>query len=295
MDLFVQLTVNGALVGLLYSLVALGFVLIVKGSGVINFAQGQLVLVGGYLVAWFTADLGVPLYVSLVGSVVLMVILGGIIERLVLRPLENEPLLSLVMATIAIGIILEGGTFLAWGEQTRQIPEVFTGDALQVGSVRIQQLSLWAAGISLAAMGAFGIFFSRSRLGLAMQAVSDDRLAAQSLGVNIRRVNAAAWAISGAVAAFGGFIWGTVLGVSSGLIAIGIFVFPVVILGGLESVLGALIGGVVVGIVQNLAGGYIDPVVGGGFSTNVAPSLLLLLVLIVRPFGLFGRPRIERV
>jgi branched-chain amino acid transport system permease protein len=155
-------------------------------------------------------------------------------------------------------------------------------------------VTLWSAVIAIVFMAGFGLFFKRSRIGLAMQAVSDDRVAAQALGVDIRRVNAAAWAISGAIAAFAGFVWGTLLGVDLGLIGVGVVIFPVVILGGLESILGALVAGVIVGVTENLSGGYLDPRIGGGFS-QITPLLLLLAVLMIRPYGLFGRERIERV
>lgn len=296
MEAFLQLLINGVLVGFLYGLVAFGFVLIVKGSGVINFAQGHLMLLGAYLVAWLSVDRELSIYVAVPAGMLFMMVVGLIIERFALRPLENEPLLSLVMATIALAIVIEGATFLAFGEHTRALPRAFPQEPLLFGGLRIRQLNLWAMGISLVFMAGFGWFFTRSRLGLAMQAVSDDRLAAQALGVNTRRVNAGAWALAGAIAAFGGFVWGSIIGVGPTLIVVGLFfVFPVVILGGLESILGAIIGGITVGVIQNLAGGYIDPIIGGGFSTLAAPALLLLIVLIVRPYGLFGRPKIERV
>lgn len=294
MTLFIQLLINGVLIGVLYALIALGFVLIVKGSGVINFAQGELILLGGFLVAWLTASIGLPIWIAVPGAAVLMGLAGGLIERIALRPLAHEPLLSLVMATIAVGLIIRGGVPAVFGETTRSLPKLFPETPFEIEGVLIKQVTLWSAVIAVAFMAAFGLFFKRSRVGLAMQAVSDDRVAAQALGVDIRRINAAAWAIAGAIAAFGGFVWGTLLGVDLGLVGIGVVIFPVVILGGLESILGALVAGVVVGITENMSGGYLDPRIGGGFS-QVAPLLLLLVVLMIRPYGLFGRERIERV
>jgi branched-chain amino acid transport system permease protein len=223
-----------------------------------------------------------------------MAVIGAVIERVALRPLANEPVLSLVMATIAVGLIIGGVVPALFGETTRSLPKLFPEQPLNLHGVLIKPVTLWSAVIAIVFMAVFGIFFKRSRIGLAMQAVSDDRVAAQALGVDIRRVNAAAWAISGAIAAFAGFVWGTLLGVDLGLVAIGVVIFPVVILGGLESILGALLAGVVVGVTENLSGGYLDPRVGGGFS-QITPLLLLLVVLMVRPYGLFGRERIERV
>jgi branched-chain amino acid transport system permease protein len=290
---FLQLLTNGVLVGLLYSLVALGFVLIRKGSGVINFAQGELVLVAGYVVAWLLTDLDLPVVAAVLGTIVVMVALGLGVERLVLRPLENESLLSLVMATIALGIIMRGAVPLLWGDQVQDNREVFTGRALELGSVRIEPVNFWATVVVVIFLVAFGWFFTRSRLGLAMQAVSDDRLAAQSLGCDVRRINAAAWAVAGAVSAFAGFIWSQIIGVNGGLLVVGLFVFPVVILGGLESISGAVIAGLVVGALESFTTGYLNTSMPG--FGPVAPLVLLLVVLMFRPHGLFGRPDIDRV
>jgi branched-chain amino acid transport system permease protein len=292
-DKFAQLLVNGLLVGLLYSLVALGFVLIRKGSGVINFAQGELILVAGYLVAWFLTDFDLPVLVAVAATIGMMALLGLSVERLVLRPMENESLLSLVMATIALGIVLRGAVPLLWGTQAQDNRAVFTGSALALGPVKIEPVNLWATLVVVAFLVAFGWFFTRSRLGLAMQAVSDDRFAAQSLGCDVRRINAAAWATAGAVSAFAGFIWSQIIGVNTGLLVVGLFVFPVVILGGLESISGAVIAGLVVGVLESLTTGYLNRSLPG--FGPVAPLILLLVVLMFRPHGLFGRPDIERV
>lgn len=293
MDKFAQLLVNGLLVGLLYSLVALGFVLIRKGSGIINFAQGELILVAGYLVAWLLTDFDLPVLAAVAATIVMMAFLGLSVERLVLRPMENESLLSLVMATIALGIVLRSAVPLLWGTQAQDNRAVFTGDALGFGPVKIEPVNLWATLVVVAFLVAFGWFFTRSRLGLAMQAVSDDRLAAQSLGCDVRRINAAAWATAGAVSAFAGFIWSQIIGVNTGLLVVGLFVFPVVILGGLESISGAVIAGLVVGVLESLTTGYLNRSMPG--FGPVAPLILLLVVLMFRPHGLFGRPDIERV
>jgi branched-chain amino acid transport system permease protein len=292
-DKFAQLLVNGLLVGLLYSLVALGFVLIRKGSGIINFAQGELILVAGYLVAWLLTDFDLPVLVAVAATIGLMAILGLSVERLVLRPMENESLLSLVMATIALGIVLRSAVPLFWGTQAQDNRAVFTGAALDLGPVSIERVNLWATLVVIAFLVGFGWFFTRSRLGLAMQAVSDDRLAAQSLGCDVRRINAAAWATAGAVSAFAGFIWSQIIGVNGGLLVVGLFVFPVVILGGLESISGAVIAGLVVGVLESLTTGYLNRSLPG--FGPVAPLILLLAVLMFRPHGLFGRPDIERV
>lgn len=294
MSELMQLTVNGVFVGMLYALLAMGFVVVVKGSGVINFSQGELVLLGAFVVAWLLTDLGVPFWVGIPAAVVVMMVVGAVIERLALRPLENESMLALVMATIALGSVIRGLVPMIWGDGLRSIPRVIDQRRYEWFGISIPTITFWSAIMVLLLLGAFGSFFSRSRLGLAMQAVSDDRVAAQSLGVNIRLVNAVSWAMAGGIAALAGFVWGSLLGVDSRLIVLGALIFPVVILGGLESIGGAVIGGVVVGVVESLSAGYLNDYLGGGFST-VAPLMLLLVVLFIRPYGLFGRPQIERV
>lgn len=294
MSFLFQLLVNGAILGMLYALLALGFVLVAKGSGVINLAQGELVLLGGYLTAWLLGTHGLPALVAVPLAMVVMAVCGLAVERVVVRPLESQPPLSLLMATLALATILQGAVPLIWGSEPRSIPSPFGADPVSFAGLNLPRANVWSMAVAVAFIGVIGAFFARSRWGLAMQAAADDRLAAQSLGIRIRRVNAIAWAIAGSTAAFGGFAWGTVLGVDSGLSLIGVFVFPVVILGGIESIGGVIVGGLMVGIAENLATGYVDPHVGGGFGM-VAPLLLLIVVLLVRPQGLFGRSETGRV
>lgn len=291
---FVQLTANGALLGFMYAILAMGFVLVFKGSGVINFSQGELVLLGAYVVSWVLATLGVPFWLGIPLAALVCAVAGVLIERFALRRLLNESMLALIMATIALGSIIRGLMSLIFGDRTRSMAEILPTRTYEVLGLRFSALMVCAAVIGLLLLGALAWFFSKTKLGLAMQAVADDRVAAQSLGMSLGVVNATAWAIAGAVAALAGFVWGSFLGVDGRLIALGALIFPVVILGGLESIPGAVIGGIVVGIVESLSAGYLDDVLGGGFST-VAPLLLLLVVLLVRPYGLFGRPEIERV
>jgi branched-chain amino acid transport system permease protein len=291
---FVQLTVNGVLVGMLYALLALGFVVVVKGSGVINFSQGEVVVLGAFVVSWMLTDLGAPFWLGIPAAVVVMMAVGVIIERVVMRPLENESMLALVMATIAMGSVIRGLVPMIWGDGLRSLPRIIDQQRYEWFGIKIPTITFWSAVMVLVLLVAFNLFFSRTRLGLAMQAVSDDRVAAQSLGVSVRLVNATSWAMAGGLAALAGFVWGSILGVDARLVVLGALIFPVVILGGLESMAGAVIGGVVVGLVESLSAGYLNDHLGAGFST-VAPLILLLAVLFVRPYGLFGRPQIERV
>ncbi|GAA1447776.1 branched-chain amino acid ABC transporter permease [Mycobacterium cookii] len=294
MSEFTQLMVSGVFTGMLYALLALGFVVVVKGSGVINFSQGEVVVLGAFVVSWLLTDVGVPFWLGVPATVVVMMVVGAGIERFALRPLQNESMLALVMATIALGSIIRGLVPMIWGDGLRSIPSLIDQRRYEWFGISIPTITFWSAVMVLILLVAFGFFFSRSRLGLAMQAVSDDRVAAQSLGINIRLVNAVSWAMAGGIAALAGYVWGSLLGVDSRLVVLGALIFPVVILGGLESILGAVIGGIVVGLVESFSAGYLNDDLGAGFST-VAPLIMLLLVLFVRPYGLFGRPEIERV
>lgn len=290
----IQLGVDGVLIGMLYALLAMGFVLVVKGSGVINFAHGELVLVGAYVSSWTMSDIGISPWLGLPLAMIICAGIGMVIERVALRPLINESMLALVMATIALGAILRGGTALVWPEQSREPVGVLPEGKYEILGFNVSALTVWAAVGALVLLVMVGAFFSWTKLGLAMQAVADDRVAAQSLGINLRAVNATSWALAGAVASVAGFVWGARIGIDGNLIVLGALIFPVVILGGLESMLGVVFGGIVVGVVGSLSAGYLDASLGGGFS-SVSPLILLIVVLLVRPYGLFGRPDIERV
>ncbi|PZF83356.1 branched-chain amino acid ABC transporter permease [Jiangella anatolica] len=294
MNVLPQLLLNGVILGALYALISVGFVLVVKGSGVINLAQGELVLLGGYVTAWLLGERGLPAVVAVPAAMLLMAAAGLVVERVVVRPLENQSMLALLMATLALATILQGLVPIIFGSEPRSIPSPFNAAPVSVAGLQVPRVNVWSMGIALAFIALVAVFFATTRYGLAMRAASDHRLAAQSLGIRIRRVNAIAWAIAGAAAAFGGFAWGSVLGVDAGLALVGIFVFPVVILGGIDSLAGVVVGGLVVGIAESLATWYVDPLVGGGFGL-VAPLLLLIVVLLVRPYGLFGRHEIGRV
>lgn len=289
-----QLTIDGILIGMLYALLAMGFVLVVKGSGVINFSHGELVMVGAYVGSWTMGELGISPWLGLPLAMVVTAVIGMAIERVALRPLINESMLTLVMATIAVGAILRGGTALVWNTNSREQVGGLPEGKYDVLGFSISALTVWAAEGALVLLVLVGAFFSWTKLGLAMQAVADDRVAAQSLGINLRAVNATSWALAGAVASVAGFVWGARIGIDGNMIVLGALIFPVVILGGLESMLGVVFGGIVVGVVGSLSAGYLDESLGGGFSA-VAPLILLIVVLMVRPYGLFGRPDIERV
>ncbi len=293
-EFFLDLIINGLLVGLMYALVALGFVLIFKATSAINFAQGDLVMFAGYAAAFMMVDLGVPLLVMVVVVAVGMVLLGFLQERIILRPLVGQPIVSVIMVTIGLAFVLQGLVTILWGANTRELSLPVSDDPIILGPVFISPINLVAGLIAIGFLIAFGLFFTRSRLGLAMRAVADDQQAAMVVGIKVPSVFALSWGIAGLAATAGGVIWGNQIGVDTFLNLIGLKVFPVVILGGLDSIGGAILGGLILGVVESLAAGYFDPLVGGG-TKDFVPYVLMILVLFIRPYGMFGHETIERV
>lgn len=294
MEFFFDLITNGLLVGLMYSLVALGFVLIFKATSIINFAQGDLVMFAGYIAAVMLSIQGVTMWIMVPVLMVAMVALGFVLERGILRPMVGQPVVSVIMVTIGLSFALQGLVSIFWGASTRELPLPVRFEPYVIGPVFISPINLLAAGIAIVFLIGFGLFFTRSRLGVAMRAVADDQQASMVVGIRVPRVFALSWAISGMAAAAGGLIWGNMLGVDTLLALVGLKVFPVVILGGLDSIAGAIIGGLIMGAVESLAAGYLDPYVGGG-TKDFIPYVLMILVLFVKPYGFFGHETIERV
>jgi branched-chain amino acid transport system permease protein len=291
---YVELLTNGMLIGTLYSLIALGFVLIYKASDVINFAQGEFVMFAGYVVAACVQLYGVPLLPAIAAGMIAMIVLGFAIEMAVLKHLIGRPVVAVIMATIGLASFLRGLAPLLWGIETKNLRLPIPQDPVVVGEVMISPAQIFAAAVSLASIALIGWFFAKSRTGVALRAIADDQQAAMAMGIDVKRYFAISWAIAGIVALVGGVIWGNLLGVDIQLALVGLKVFPVVILGGLDSVLGAILGGVIVGAVESLAAGFLDPLVGGG-TKDFTPYVLMIAVLMVRPYGLFGKADIERV
>ncbi len=285
---------NGVLIGLMYALIALGFVLVYKATDAINFAQGELVMFAGFVVAVALEAYGAPLPVAVGAGLGLMIAFGFGLERVVLRPLIGRPIVAVIMATIGLAAVLRGLGPLLWGAETRPMPLPVPDTPFIVGPLFVPPIQVLGAGVSLACLAAFGWFFLRSRQGIAMRAIADNQQVAMGMGINVERYFGLAWAMTGVVSALGGVVWGNLLGVDVHLALVGFKVFPVVILGGLDSVPGAILGGLIVGIVENVAAGYVDPYVGGG-TKDFAPYLLMIVTLMVRPYGIFGKPIIERV
>lgn len=294
MTFFLQMLTNGIVVGSIYGLVALGFVLIYRSSGALNLANGEFVLFGPYICLVLMTSYNVPFYLALLGTLVVSAILGLVVERLVVRPLQHAPAISVIMATLGLASLLAGVVHMIWGHSTKTFPQVFPPTPLKLGGVIVTPVYLWSFVIVMVLLVVFTVFFKYSKIGLAMRAVADDQQAALSMGMSVKFVYAVTWSIAAMVAAIGGVLLGNISGVSPNMATIGLTVLPVVILGGLDSVLGAIVGGFLIGIVQNIAGGYLDPLVGGGLK-EVVPFIIVLLILMLKPYGLFGSKGIERV
>jgi branched-chain amino acid transport system permease protein len=291
---FLLLMSNGVLIGLMYSLIALGFVLVYKATDAINFAQGEFVMIAGFVVVAFLLSYRAPLWLSVTVALAVMIGFGFGLERVMLRRLIGRPIIAVVMATIGLAAVLRGVGPLTWGADTKPLALPISDEPFVVGPLFIPPIQLLGAAVSLIFLAAFGWFFLKSRKGIAMRAVADSQQVAMAMGINVERYFALAWAMTGVVSALGGVVWGSLLGVDVHLSLVGLKVFPVVILGGLDSIPGAILGGLIVGVVENVAAGYVDPYVGGG-TKDFAPYVVMIVALMVRPYGIFGKQIIERV
>ena len=293
--LLLQLTLNGLIVGALYGVVAMSFVLIYKASQVVNFAQGEFLLVGAWVCWWFLTEWQLPFYAGFFFTLVFMTLFGLVLQVVVLRPLIGEPVISVIMATIGLGIFFQALMKWIFGVFAKPFPPIFETERVSVLGLEVQTVYLVSLGISLLIMAAFGWFFTASKHGLAMRATAFDQQVAQSLGVSVPKVFAMSWAISAVVSSVAGVVVGVVNGVSSALSFYGIKVFPAVILGGLDSIIGAVLGGVIVGLLENWAH-YIDSEwLNWGNMFQIAPFYALVIILLIKPYGLFGTKNIERV
>jgi branched-chain amino acid transport system permease protein len=295
MDYFLALVINGIIVGSIYSVVALGLVLIYKATEVVNFAQGELLMIGAYICLEIIVKTGMPFIPAFLMAMGFMAILALIIERVVLRKMLEAPVMSVIMVTVGIGVILRAVVIFVWKAISIPFPEIFSREGVSLGFITIGQVYIWSFVLTLIFMGLFGAFFKYTRIGLVMRATASSRKAAESMGVPLTKVFALAWVISAVVSCVGGVLAGNIAGLSPELSFYGIKVFPAVILGGLDSIVGASISGVIIGVLENLGGGYIKDLTGIRGLGPVAPFFVLVGILWIRPTGLFGKKEIERV
>ncbi len=291
MDKLLQLTLAGLTNGAVYALAALGFVLIYKSSDVLNFAQGEFLLVGAYVAYFMIGQLGLVWPLGVLLTMIVAVALGVVVERLVLRPLIGEPIISVIMVTIGLASLLKALVNGIWGTNPKVFPAFIPKHEVYIMNAVVTTDKLWAIALSVGFLVLFSLFFRYSSQGIAMRAVADDQQAALSMGISVKRIFAYSWSIAAITAAVAGLIVANTLEVSGNIGGIGLRVFPVVILGGLDSIPGALIGAAVIGLLEAYSGGYI----GDGSLSQVIPFIVLVLILMVRPYGLFGQEIIERV
>ena len=294
MELFLMTVTSGVMVGGIYALVALGWVLIYKCSGVLNLAMGEMTLIGAYVSLSFYS-MGIPFLLALLLSLIVGLVLGILTERIFLDKLIGEPVLTVIMVTVGLSFFFKGTVELIWGTDTRVFsPPVFSIEPIHIGPVIVGQAYLWSFVAAIILLIVFVCFFKYTRWGLAMQATADDEMAALSLGVSARFVYAAAWAIAFMAAGVGGTLLGNINGLNISVGYLGLLVLPAVVLGGLNSVPGAIVGGIVIGVLQNLCGTYLDRYFPGGVK-EVAPFVFMVVFLLFKPHGLWGWERIERV
>ncbi|MBW1771423.1 MAG: branched-chain amino acid ABC transporter permease [Deltaproteobacteria bacterium] len=294
MELFLMTLITGILVGGIYALVALGWVLIYKCSGVLNLAMGELTLIGAYVSLSFY-QAGVPFILSVCLTLLVGIVLGFLTERIFLDRLIGEPILAVIMVTVGLSFFFRGIVEFIWGTDTQVFtPAIFSIKPIALGYLRISPVYLWSFILAIILLVIFVAFFKYTRWGLSMQATADDETAALSLGVSARFVYAAAWAIAFMSAGVGGALLGNINGVNISVGHLGLLVLPAVVLGGLNSVPGAIVGGIIIGLLENFSGTYLDQFFPGGVK-EIMPFAVMAVFLLFKPYGLWGWERIERV
>ena len=294
-QLLVQLLANGFIVGALYGVVAMSFVLIYKATQVVNFAQGEFLLIGAWFCWWMLTKYQLPFYVGMPITLVFMLLFGVALQVCVLRPMVGEPIISVIMVTIGLATVLQAAMKWIFGTNLQPFPPIFATQTVSILGLQVQTVYLMSLAVSLVMMAGMAWFFHSSKYGLAMRATAFNQQVAQSLGVPVKTVFAMAWAISAVVSAVAGVVVAVVNGVSAGLSAYGIKVFPAVILGGLDSIAGAVVGGVIVGLLENVAHFVDSEYLHWGNLYEIAPFYVLIVILMIRPYGLFGTKDIERI
>ncbi len=292
---FLQLVISGFANGMVYALVAIGLVVILKCSEAFNIAQGHFVMIGGYLGYAFLVTFGLPIWASLPLAIIAAIIMGLVIERLTLRPLVGQPVIAVIMMTIALSVVLEGLATLIWGGEYVTYHGMLPAVTLELGELSIPSETTIMIIVSIIAVAVLMLLFRYTKSGLAMRATADDIQVVQSAGIRVTTVYALSWVIASVVGVISGILLGGISGVMVTLSAVGIKAFAVVLLGGADSLKGAIVAGIILGVLENVSAGYLDPLLPAGNTAKVFPWVVMLLVLVVRPYGLFGQARIERI
>jgi branched-chain amino acid transport system permease protein len=292
--MLLQFVITGLTIGMVYSLIALGFVVVWKSSGVANLALGQLVLLSSWFAYSMLVQAGLPFYLGLPLVIVFALLLGWIIERIILRPLIAQPILSLITVTLGLAYFIEGIVVIIWPKSSADLPRLFPMEPVHIGSAAVTQEYLWAAVISLVLFVLLSLYFRYNRMGIAMRATADDQKAVQACGIPVTKIFSRSWMFACVLAAVGGILMSSIGGIRQGLTSTGLLAFSVVILGGLDSFAGAMIAGPIIGLVETVGSGYLTSQNWGGYR-EVIPFIIIIIVMFIRPYGLFGESRIERI
>ncbi|MBC7214603.1 MAG: branched-chain amino acid ABC transporter permease [Burkholderiaceae bacterium] len=290
MDYFLQLVISGLAVGMIYSFIGMGFAMIYRATGVVNFAQGEMMMLVAYIAFTLSGTLKMGFWPMLLCTIILAMLIGLVLEVLLIRPMLGQPVFSIVMVTIGLSVILRSVVVLIWGADPMPMDVGLSTEIVRIGPAGLYQAHLYGMGLMGVVLLGLWAFFRYSRVGIAMRATANVQTAALLMGINVKRIFALSWALSAGLAAIAGVLVGVIYDINPGMWGTGLRSFPAVILGGLDSVFGAALGGALIGVVENLSEGYI----GRGMK-EIAGFLLILVVLMVRPYGLFGKPDIERV
>jgi len=291
---FLQYVITGLAVGMVYALIALGFALVWKSSSVANLALGQLVLISSWFTYGMLVQANLPYWLGLLLTILFALFLGWVIERFALRPLVAQPILSLITVTLGVAYFLEGVVSFIWPMSVAALPRIFPVEPVHIGPAVVSQEYIWAAVISLALFGLLSLFFRYHKMGVAMRATADDQLAVQACAIPVTSVFSTSWMFACVVAAIGGVLVSCIGGITFGLVETGLKSFSVVILGGLNSFVGCVVAGPIIGLCENLGGGYLTPLIGPGIK-DIIPFIIIIIVMFIKPYGLFGETRIERI
>jgi branched-chain amino acid transport system permease protein len=296
MEFYIQLIISGLVLGSIYALVALGFAIIFKSTSVVNFAQGELLMFGAYFCFSMVVQYHIPWFWAFLLTLAFSIALALLVERLVLRPMIGEPIISIIMVTIGLSSVLRSIVTAIWGTQIQVYdPPLFPETTVNLMGIPTSQVYLWSFGLALFLLALFGLFFKYSKIGVAMRATAFSNQVALSMGIPVKSIFALSWCIASVVSAVGGILIGSINGINVQLGHFGLKVFPAVILGGLDSIVGAAIGGVIVGVLENVSDGVLKSAFGLQGIKEVAPFVFLVIILMIKPYGLFGKKEIERV